>query len=537
MTGSSIRVDVLIVGAGPTGLAVGHVLGRYGVRALIIEQSQARAAHPKAKFINLRSMAILRRWAVADRLAAAAPLPPDFPSDVHYVTSLTGEVLESVPAAFPTVRRPDDPYPVPALRIPQPVYERVLEEALSEHETVTLRRGQRLDGLRLSARGVAAEVSDVATGAKSSIEARYLVGADGGRSTVRTLIDATMTGDAAIAHSLGAVFRSPVLLDRVCIGPAVHYWVVNADLPATPGFGPLDQHGTWFFQAMGVPKDLPATTAQAESIVRTALGAPVPFLVDDVAPWTVHHLQADRYQRGRAFLVGDAAHLHPPTGGFGLNMGLADAVDLGWKIAASVAGWAGPELLASYELERRPVHRATMAEAVRNFHNVDLRGVFGPAEDPRTRHRKLAEALRAGGPRYHDSVLTQLGYAYDHSTLVTPEPADKRPSMDYQPCAAPGYLLPHAWLEPTRSTLDLLGDEFTLLSFGHGDTSAFVDTARAARIPVRVVRYADELVRDLLGRDLVLVRPDQHVAWRGDRIEAAGPALLRATGHEPALMA
>ncbi|MEV0135596.1 FAD-dependent monooxygenase [Dactylosporangium sp. NPDC050688] len=525
-------VDVLVIGAGPTGLALGYDLLGRGVDTLVVDLMTHRASHPKAKFVNLRSMALLRRWGLAERLRAAAPIPPDHPSDVHYVTALTGEVIASVPDAFPTGDRAGAAHPEPALRIPQPVFEDVLEAALRARSGERLPvLGWRMELLRQHRDWVEATLVEVGTGRTRRVRARYVVGADGGRSTVRASIDAVMIGRPALARSVGAVFRAPTLSERLTAGPGVHYWVVDDNLPTTPGFGPLDLRGMWFFQAMGVPEGFPADAETAAAIIRTAIGDDLPFEVIDVAPWTVHHLQADRYRRSRVFLAGDAAHLHPPTGGFGMNMGLADAVDLSWKLAAVLGGWGGPGLLGSYELERRPVHSRTMEQSVRNFGAVDLRTPVGG--DPVQWRRQLGERLAGPSPRYFDSVALQVGYHYEGSPLVSPEPAASSAvdTAAYLPSAAPGHLLPHAWLADRSSTLDMLGEGFTLLTYHDATTGPVRQAAEARQIPMRVAAYHDKAVRALLGRDLVLVRPDQHVAWRGDDITLAVAALDTATGH------
>jgi 2-polyprenyl-6-methoxyphenol hydroxylase-like FAD-dependent oxidoreductase len=525
------ETEVLVVGAGPVGLALTHELRHWRVRSITVDERPQRDGHPRAKLVNLRTMAILRRLGLAGIARDAAPLPADFPADVHYLTALTQPPLRTVRGAFHTAPGRDPRFPEPALRLPQPQFEAALERRLSIAGRPW--RGWRLESAQEHRDHVTAGLQHT-DGRRAEIRARYLIGADGARSSVREVIGARLTGASGVAHSLGAVFAAPELAAAIPAGPAVHYWVLNADLPATPGFGPLDGAGTWFFQAMGVDAGTPATRENAARIISISIGADVPFAVLDVAPWQVHDLQADTYGMGRAYIVGDAAHLHPPTGGFGMNMGIADAHDIAWKIAAVLARWGGTELIASYETERRPIHRRTMDEAMRNFRAVDLRrapGFDGAGA--------AVAALDAPGPRYFDSLGLQLGYSYAGSPLISVSSCDAPDgageaapaAAGWVPSAAPGRLLPHVWMRDGSALQDSLGPWFTVLSYGRSDPEPVASAAATLGVPVRVVSYVDSTIRELVGRDLVLVRPDQHVAWRGDRASRPDEVMKAAVGR------
>jgi hypothetical protein len=256
--------------------------------------------------------------------------------------------------------------------------------------------------------------------------------------------------------------------------------------------------------------------------------------------WVAHRLVADRYSRGRVFLGGDACHLHPPFGGFGMNMGIGDAVDLGWKLAATLRGWGGPELLASYELERRPVHERTIGEAVANYSTVGNQLVRPALEEPGfagdATRSEVGNIILATKVHEFKSLGLVLGSRYRDSPVIIPDgtepPADH--SMVYVPSAYPGCLAPHHWLADGSSLYDHFGQGFTLL-VTDGDPPAARDLAEyaAARgVPLKVVAPADARLRARYEARFALIRPDQHVAWRGDVVPADFDALLtRVTGN------
>jgi hypothetical protein len=250
-------------------------------------------------------------------------------------------------------------------------------------------------------------------------------------------------------------------------------------------------------------------------------------------PWLAERRIASRYRQGRAFLLGDAAHLHPPTGGYGMNMGIGDAVDLGWKLAAVLRGWGGETLLESYELERRPIHRRVIDEAAANYAASPT--AYRPPElerdgpDADAVRRNLGATIRAEKSREWASIGVQLGYRYDSSPIIVADGTEPTPDEvgEYVPTARPGHLAPHAWIDERRCVYDLLGREFTLLELGGSGAGAraFASAAEACGVPLSVVTPDRTWLRDLYGADLVLVRPDQHVAWRGDDFEHAAAVV------------
>jgi len=501
--GSAHRV--VIAGAGPVGLALALELSRRGVPSLLVDPGDERRGAPRAKLTNVRSMEHMRRWGLADRVRAAAPLPRSYSNDILFVTRLTGHLLTRFTDVFASTPVRREEFPEPAQQVPQYVVEEVLSTAVSHSPLVSRLKGV-VTGFVEGDASVTVQMEGEFAG---SVESEYLIGCDGGRSAVRRALGAEMIGDYALTQNLGIVFRARELANMHPHGPALHYWLVNED---APGFmGPIDLDGQWWLIRTGIPSDHDPLGLDAAQLVRDAVGAPIDPEILVLDPWQAHRLTAVPVASSRVILAGDAAHLHPPFGAHGMNMGIGDAVDLGWKLAATLEGWAGDALLASYVLERQPLHQRVVDEAALN--NTLLANSFvsaGLEHDPAARAR-AGEAIQEGKKREFSSLGLVLGYSFDYSPLVFPDGSEPVESSvtEYTPSSRPGSLLPHRWLPDGRSLYDELGPWFTLLRPRGAETEAaemFAASAEELGIPLKVL----EEERD----DLVLIRPDRIVCWR-----------------------
>jgi 2-polyprenyl-6-methoxyphenol hydroxylase-like FAD-dependent oxidoreductase len=511
---------VLIAGGGPVGLATALELSRHGIASTVIEpRPEVAWLRPRAKTVSARTMEHFRRWGLADELRARSPLKVGWSSDIVFCTTLTGREVYRFHDAFGLGLTGSDRVAEPGQQAPQPVVEQLLREVAAADPNIGLVTGWRVTGAtrdRAAQDGDRVQVTAVPAGEPDrppvTIEAAYAVGCDGPRSVVRDAIGGRFDGSEDGRRNVNVTFRAPALAARVPHGPAVQYWVLD---PAQAGLmGRLDLDGVWWCIANGVSQA--AGEAHAAEIVRTMTGADVPFEVLATDAWTARMQLADRYQRGRLFIAGDAAHQNPPYGGHGFNTGVGDAVNLGWKLAAVLGGWAPPALLDSYEAERRPIAQVTIDEAARNM------ATLGPElADPRLAgpDAEFAAALpgarsaieRAKDREFHGLDLV-LGYTYAGSPIAAP---------------GAGERLPHRWLGPGDSLYDHLGPEFTLIRTGtHDDT--LVKGAATAGVPLTVLDFDREKgstpQEPHPGPELILVRPDQHVAWRGSA--AGDPAAV-----------
>ena len=521
------ETEVLVVGAGPVGLSLAIELGQRGIDVMLVDQRDRTGPQPRAKTTNVRSMTHMRRWGIADALRAAAPLPRDYPTDVVFATKLFGHGLAVFENAFAGAKLPDARFPEPAQWVPQYVVEKILHEKIAQLPSVRYRPATAFEGMSQSATGVVVTVRARAAGATRVVQARYVVGADGARSMVRGAIGAKMTGEHAMSHTYSVILRIPELKTSPPERRAIMYWLVN---PESPGvFNTIDGSETWGF-GVGVPAD--ARDIPDDEMIRrvqAALGRPLDMEILERDRWAAHRLIADRYRDGRVFLAGDACHLHPPYGGYGMNLGIADAVDLGWKLGAVLAGWGGEVLLSSYEQERRPVHERTIAEAIENFRTLSAHLLKAgldndTAEGARSRN-EVGDEIRAKKAREFNTLGVVLGSRYEDSPIVVADgsaPPVEHYS-DFQPSAHPGCLAPHAWLSDGASLYDRFGDGYTLLvldAAARAQAAGIGRASEAAGVPLKILDLAHSGLAPLYEAALALIRPDQFVAWRGHTVDA-----------------
>jgi 2-polyprenyl-6-methoxyphenol hydroxylase-like FAD-dependent oxidoreductase len=516
------RTTVLVAGGGPAGLAAAAELSLHGVGCVLIEP-RAEVSHrrPRAKTTSIRTMEHLRRWGVADALRRAAPLPVAWSQRVTFCESLSGDRITDFDGAFGLTEAADDRFAESGQQVPQPVVEEVLREHLRGRPGTELRLGHAVTALAQDAGGVTVAVTDGA-GARYPIRARYVLGCDGAAGVVRGQVGARYLGRSDSRPNFNLVFRAPGLDPH--LGPAVQYWVVGA---ATSGLvGRLDLAGTWWAIVPGL--DPVYGSAHAAELITALVGAPVEHEVLATDPWTARMLIADTFRDRRVFLVGESAHVNPPWGGHGFNTSVGDAVNIGWKLAAVINGWATEELLASYEPERRAVAEQTVASAAANM-------AAGADALP----RDAAAIQRAKRAEFHSLGLV-LGYSYAGSPVIQPGSAVSGQDRDvasyadrdvtgypdrdvtsYTPDTEPGGRLPHHWLPDGSSLYDRLGPGFTLVGAGldrQPGTAALTRLARRRGIPLTL---AEAPAAYPWPGEFLLVRPDQHIAWR-----AADPAGL-----------
>lgn len=541
MSADPLSTQVLIVGAGPAGLALAIELGHRGISCLVVEHNDRVGYAPRAKTTNVRTREHLRRWGIADKLRDASPLGIDYPSNIVFVTRLGGYALTRFANALYCAPGRHPLYAEHSQWIPQYILEEVLRAHAESLPGVAIRFSHEFIWLQQDANGVTAQVRDLTSGETLGVNSQYLVGADGARSTVREAIGAKLHGVHGLSRNYNIVFRAPGLAQAHPHGPAIMYWQVNADLPGL--IGPMDRDERWFFMPTGVGEDRKLADFESPTIIREATGIDLPYEILSSDQWTASRLMADRYRNGRVFLAGDACHLHPPFGGYGMNMGTADSVDLGWKLAAVLQGWGGAALLDSYERERRPVHDYVMDEAVANHavlgNQLWQEGLDDPGEEGAQLRAAVGERIQAAKVREFYALGVVLGYSYDDSPVIVPDGSAPAPRdfLNYVPSARPGCRAPHAWLHDGTSLYDRFGKGFTLLAMPDADASDLGrarELASEMKIPLTVLQPKEAAIPELYGARYVLIRPDQHVAWRGDDWSDDGAELFRRiTGHSP----
>jgi 2-polyprenyl-6-methoxyphenol hydroxylase-like FAD-dependent oxidoreductase len=507
------------------------------VKTLLIEQKAAPQRLPKMERCNARTMEMFRRMGIAERVRAAG-LPAHCPMDVFIVTSLVEPPLLRLP--YPSVAEarkeiaacrdgslPLEPYQL----ISQYTLEPLLKSVAEELPSVSVRYGHELLDFAQDARSVTAQVRH--DGKIATIRAKYLVGCDGGSSLVRKTLGIKLAGDADILRLRQALYHCEDLYERIPIGKGRHYHVADNQHTFL-----IVQDSTRHFTLHAVVENDSDMAAQFEKTV----AMPVKYEMLYVGEWKQNLLLADRYGDGRVLLAGDAVHLMIPTGGLGMNSGAGDAIDLGWKLAATLAGWGGPNLLKSYEIERRQVGERNVAasrfasQGRRKWRAEWRPNIRDKTPEGAATRANLARVADVEQRKSNEMIGAELGYRYVGSPLIWPEPGEGPPHdfIKYVPTTWPGARLPHVWLADGTAMQDRIGHGYTLIRLGgtQADPAPLARAFQKFGAPFAVLDVPDENARDVYGRDLVLVRPDLHVVWRGNAPPAEPEKLAAvATGH------
>lgn len=532
---------VLIVGGGPVGLTLAIDLGQRGVECLLIDKRPAPSFLPKMERCHARTMEHFRRLGIADAVRGVG-YPADVPLDSFLVTTLAEPAIAQLHTSSVVEARKrgeqanDGRWPAePSQIVSQYALEPLLKRIAENTPGVSVRFGCELLSFDEQDDGVVVRVRDL-DGREETIRSRYLLGCDGGSSTVRAGLGFRLEGQADLGQQMQALFHCEELFDRIAMGKGAHYYRADDQWTFL-----ITQGDTHHFSLHAMVDDESIMPTLFESIV----GMPVSYKTLYAGKWTMRRLLSNRYASKRVFLAGDSAHLFTPNGGLGMNTGVGDAIDLAWKLAGTLQGWGGKGLLASYEIERRPIAVRNLKASERAF---DARRVWRDqcrtecsavmeTNDPEAR-RRVAQVWLDEHQKGTSLAGIILGYRYLKSPIVCYEDDDDgadQTSYDYVPTTRPGARIPHLWLKDGSAVQDHLRDGYTLLTCA--PAAAELDKLGEAfgllQCPLHVLDVTEmPHVRALYEKNHVLLRPDLHVAWRGDSLPAAPERIAAVvTGH------
>ncbi|MCP3103392.1 FAD-dependent monooxygenase [Myxococcus sp. K15C18031901] len=539
------ETPVLIVGGGPVGLTLALALSRQGVRSTVVNDRKETTRHPKLDVVNCRSMEIFRQLGLDEKIRAAgnpldanqySAIAASVKGPVYTVMRERHLIYQPVETARTLIREcTDGSLPLESMqRIAQMHLEPVLLAEARADPNIDVRFGARLFGFEQDATGVTALVHDVDTRAQQHHRARYLIGCDGPSSRVRNFLNIDYDGTRDLMGELFIIhLRSKAIAGLFPNGqPYWHTWL------SRPGFSGLlvspdaSRDDYVLHRPFG-----PRPGESLEDIVDAALGTQVPYDIVQSGPWRPQFLVAKSFGRHRVFLAGDATHQYMPTGGLGMNTGVTEAHNLAWKLAATLAGWGGPKLLPSYEAERLPVarrnreHVKKCAAAAFESQFQTSAAVLAPGAVGEAARALVAREFEARTSRLYESLGAELGYRYGDSPIIAREEGREPPcdEVAYLPTTWPGARLPSAFRDDGQAVFDLLdASGFTLLaaSSARNEAERLTLAAREAGVPLRQVLLEEPRLRQLYERPLVLVRPDQHVCFRGETLPSEPRRLI-----------
>ncbi len=512
---------VLIIGGGPVGLAMAVELGWRGIDCVLVEQGDGVVVHPKTNGINMRTMEFCRRWGIAEAIREQG-YPTARGRDHIYFTTLTGwEIARQVNPAYDEVQLPRGAVE-PFQRCPQTVTDPLLQERARSLEPVTLRYHVRCEGVEQDETGVTARLRSLRGGQEENLRAGFVVACEGARSPIRDTLGIKLEGTPVLGYSTNVLFRSQEFATMHDKGDGRSYLAMGPD-GQWASVNSIDGKDLWRFQVRGSLDPDSWGKVDVDADLKRFAGRDFDYQVLSILEWIRRQLVADSYQDGRIALAGDCVHQLTPAGSFGMNTGVGDITNLSWKIEAALNGWAGDGLLETYTTERRPIGKRNVDFAAARFARADdVMPTPSILDDSPEGARERKEV----GERIEKEVLApptfglQVGYRYDESPIICQEPGPPPPieRETYTPTTRPGARAPDAWIGENRAVTDLFGRGFVLLRLGDAPPGAEnLERAAAARgVPFETVDLTDPDIADLYQKALVLVRPDGHVAWRGN---------------------
>ncbi len=526
-----LQTQVLIVGAGPVGLTAAMDLASRGIDVIVAEiRSAGEPPNVKCNHVSARSMEVFRRLGIV-REVREGGLPADFPNDCAYRTTVVGRELTRIPIPCRAERYtasggPDTdwPTPEPPHRINQIYLEPILFACAEAQPEIRILTRIQVEHFDQGEDGVVARARDLETNQDITIAADYLIGCDGGRSTVRRLMGSRLAGTDVVQRVQSTYIHAPALKDLIVQKQA---WMTMSLNPRRCGTTvSIDGRDNWLIHNHLAPEEIEFDSVDRDWALRTILGVDDRFQYEIISKedWVGRRLVADRFSNRNAFICGDAAHLWIPYAGYGMNAGIADAVDLCWILAGVLQGWASPALLDAYEAERQPITEqvshfamnhalAVMSQRRAVPAEVEIEGPVGDAV-----RSKVGQAAYDLNVQQYCCAGLNFGYYYDQSSIIAYDGEAPPPYTmgAFTPSTVPGARAPHVFLSDGRSLLDALGPAYTLIRFDQAvDTAPLVAAAARSRVPLTLL----DVDRAASGFDfpekLLMVRPDSHIAWRG----------------------
>lgn len=535
-----IETDVVIIGGGPVGLVAAADLNAHGIRSVIIESRRfLEAPNVKCNHVSSRTMERFRQLGFADKIRASG-LPGAYAQDVAFCVSMTGHELARIPIPsrdnrFTSRFGPDTAWatPEPPHRINQTYMEPVMMEHVAGLEHVSLLNEQTYLDFTEDATGVTVHFADNDGRNPGIVRARYLIGADGSRSSVRKQIGAKLSGDAVLSHVQSTCIRAEGLYDLMQGREAWGWYTFNTQ--RNGHVYAIDGKEVFLVHTYLSEAEAASDSVDRDWAIRSILGVDDEFSYEVLSKedWVARRLVADKFREGRAFLAGDACHLWVPYAGYGMNAGIADVLNLTWLLSAVIRGWGAENMLDAYQTERLPITEQ-VSHFVKN-HQRKLASGSVPAnidEDTaaaEAARRRLAREVYDLNVQQFAAEGLNFGYYYSESPLIAYD-GEKPPPFDmgsYQPSTAPGCRAPHFWLSDDVSLYDELGSAYTLIALDSADgATALHHAAEAVGMPIKTITVNRALVPTTYVNQFTLVRQDQHVVWRGDRIPADPAGLI-----------